>query len=72
MIISGAAEVGVFPWQEKAPLNSSSLEYCFCQTVSNDFISISCGEERNSFAGGKSQKEGKQSPIIGITDTRPL
>lgn len=70
MIISGASEVGALPSQEKAPLNSSSLEYCFCQTVSNDFISISWERVETPLQEGKIQKEGQQSPIIAITDTK--
>lgn len=38
--VSNASEVIALPLQEKTLFNSSSWEHCFCQTASNDCISI--------------------------------
>lgn len=38
--VSNASEVTEVPLQEESLFNSSSLEHCFCQTASNDSISI--------------------------------
>lgn len=38
--VCNASEVIAFPLQEKTVFNSSSLGHCFCQTASNDCISI--------------------------------